>query len=81
MKYTHPDQLKHLLVNREDICNKLLLLSRRKKNKQKEKYYKQQLESLTAYKEIGKLKIDLLNHNSKPKEITYSNKSYGLLFT
>lgn len=79
IKYTHPDQLKHLLVDREDICNKLLLLSRRKKNK-KEEYYKQKLKQLTAYKDIAKLEINLTKHSSKAKQITYSDKAYGLLF-
>ena len=38
MKYTHPHQLKHLLIDREDICNKLYKFCRRKRNK-KQKYY------------------------------------------
>ncbi len=79
MKYTHLNQLKHLLIDKEDIRNKLYKYCRRKKNK-KQKYYLQQLKKLTAYKDIGKLEIDLLNHSSKPKDITYSNKDYGLLF-
>ena len=79
MKYTHPNQLKHFLRDREDMCNKLLRKCRRKKNK-KEEYYKQQLEQLTAYKDIAELKINLTAHSSKPREITYSNKAYGLLF-
>ena len=79
MKYTHPSQLKHFLRDREDICNKLLKKCRRKKNK-KEDYYKQQLKQLTAYKEISKLEINLTAHPSKPRNITYSNKAYGLLF-
>ena len=80
MKYTHPHQLKHLLVDREGICNKLLLLCRRKKNKQKEDYYLEQLKQLTAYKDIAKLEINLTKHSSKARQITYSNKAYGLLF-
>ena len=79
MKYTHPHQLKHLLVNREDTCNKLYKLCRRKKNK-KQKYYLEQLKQLTAYKDIAKLEINLTKHSSKARQITYSNKAYGLLF-
>jgi len=84
MKYTHPHHLKHLLVNREDICNKLYKLCRRrrssrKKNK-KEEYYLEQLKQLTAYKDIAKLEINLTKHSSKARQITYSNKAYGLLF-
>ena len=79
MKYTHPNQLKYFLIDRQDICNKLLKKCRRKKNK-KEEYYKQKLKELTVYKDIAKLTIDFLNHSSKPRQITHSNKAYGLLF-
>ena len=79
MKYTHPHQLKHLLIDREDICNKLYKFCRRKRNK-KQKYYLEQLKQLTAYKDIAKLKINLTKHSSKARQITYSNKAYGLLF-
>ena len=79
MKYTHPHQLKHLLIDREDICNKLYKFCRRKRNK-KQKYYLEQLKQLTAYKEIAKLEINLTRHSSKARQITYSNKAYGLLF-
>lgn len=79
MKYTHPHQLKHLLIDREDICNKLYKFCRRKRSK-KQKYYLEQLKQLTAYKDIAKLEINLTRHSSKARQITYSNKAYGLLF-